>query len=322
MEAVFLKKRFVIVAGKGGVGKSTVCAALGLAAARSGRRTIIAELNTREKIPHLFGVAPTGYRPGKVAPNLYSLNIQPEPALHEYGVRKVRLERVYKTVFENDAVKRLLRMIPGMNELLLLGKAFDLERDRDRRGKPDWDMVIVDAPATGHGVSLLRLPQTILEVVSTGPMAEEVRAMRDLLVDRRKTVINLVTLPEEMPVRETFDLLEQVDTTLEIAKGYLFINGIYPRVVSQRDLKPMRLLRDAVRGDDPIVDGAMACLHAQVQRRSFQEPYLRELRHKVDMPAIEIPFLFTPEFARAAITVLSDHILREIERVEAKRRRA
>ena len=110
--------------------------------------------------------------------------------------------------------------------------------------------------------------------------------------------------------------------TLEIAKGYLFINGIWPRVVSQRDLKPLRLLGDAVRGEDPIVDGAMACLHAQVQRRSFQEPYLRELRRKVDMPAIEIPFLFTREFARDAITVLSDHILKEIERVEAKRRRA
>jgi anion-transporting ArsA/GET3 family ATPase len=322
MEAVFLKKRFVIVAGKGGVGKSTVCAALGLAAARAGRRTIIAELNTREKIPHLFGVAPSGYTPGRVADNLYSLNIQPEPALHEYGVRKVRLERIYKTVFENEAVKRLLRMIPGMNELLLLGKAFDLERDRDRRGKPDWDMVIVDAPATGHGVSLLRLPQTILEVVSTGPMAEEVRAMRDLLVDPRRTAINLVTLPEEMPVRETFDLLHQVDTTLEIAKGYLFINGIWPRVVSKRDLEPMRLLRDAARGEDPIVDGAMSCMHAQVQRRTFQEPYLRELRRKVDMPAIEVPFLFRREFARDAITVLSDHILKEIERVEAKRRRA
>ena len=84
------------------------------------------------------------------------------------------------------------------------------------------------------GVQTCALP--IFEVVSTGPMAEEVRAMRDLLVDRRKTVINLVTLPEEMPVREIFDLLEQVDTTVEIAKGHLCSNGINPRVVSHREI--------------------------------------------------------------------------------------
>ena len=215
MSQAFLEKRFVIVAGKGGVGKSTLCASLGLAASKAGLKTIITELNTQEKIPHLFGKAPSGSRPSEVAPNLFSVNIQPEPALHEYAMRKVRFERVYKAVFEQDAVKRLLRMLPGVNELLLLGKAFDLERDRDRQGKPDWDMIIVDAPATGHGVSLLRLPQTLLQVVSSGPMADEVRDMQALLTDPVRTMMHIVTLPEEMPVRETFDLVQQVDQVRE-----------------------------------------------------------------------------------------------------------
>ena len=317
MSARFLEKRFVIVAGKGGVGKSTVCAALGLAAARAGRKTIITELNTQEKIPHLFGKPPSGSRPAEVAPNLYSINIQPEPALHEYAIRKIRFERVYKAVFEQEAVKRLLRMLPGATELLVLGKAFDLERDRDHNGKPDWDMVIVDAPATGHGVSLLRLPQTLLEVVPTGPMADETRAMRDLLTDPVRTMMHVVALPEEMPVRETFDLVEQVETVLQIPKGFLFINGVWPEVADSERLDTAARVGAASAGSDPVLSGAMSCLNAQVQRRRFQEPYIQELHEGIDMPIIELPFLFRREFTQEAIETLSERCVEAIEAIEA-----
>ncbi len=315
MESMFLAKRFVIVAGKGGVGKSTMCAALGLAAARAGKRTIIAELNTRETVPLLFGKPPGGYEPQEVFDGLFSMNIQPEPALHEYGLRKVRFERIYKTVFENEGMRRLLRMIPGMNELLLLGKAFDLERDRERDGSPTWDMIIVDAPATGHGVSLLRLPQTILEVIKAGPMNEEVQEMRNLLLDPERTIINLVTLPEEMPVRETLELRDQVDNLLQIPKGYLLINGVWPDLMNERDLTAMRTFREeAAAHGDPVVDGAMACLRSLIRRRRFQAKYLEQLRHEVVMPHIEVPFVFTNDFGFDAIHTLSDHIIRESER--------
>jgi anion-transporting ArsA/GET3 family ATPase len=317
MSARFLEKRFVIVAGKGGVGKSTVCAALGLAAARAGRKTIITELNTQEKIPHLFGKPANGPRPGEVAPNLYSLNIQPEPALHEYAIRKIRFERIYKAVFEQEAVKRLLRMLPGATELLLLGKAYDLERDRDARGKPDWDMVIVDAPATGHGVSLLRLPQTLLDVVPSGPMADEARGMRDLLTDPERTMIQVVALPEEMPVRETFDLLHQIETVLRIPKGFLFINGVWPEVADAEVVETMARVAEVSGASDPVIAGAMSCLTAQVQRRSFQAPYIEELRAGIEMPIIELPFLFRREFAQEAIETLSQHCIEAIETIEA-----
>ena len=320
MAQSFLEKRFVIVAGKGGVGKSTLCAALGLAASRAGKRTIITELNTQEKIPHLFGKPPSGSRPSEVSPNLFSVNIQPEPALHEYAMRKVRFERVYKAVFEQDAVKRLLRMLPGVNELLLLGKAFDLERDRDAQGAPDWDMIIVDAPATGHGISLLRLPQTLLQVVSSGPMADEVRAMRDLLTDERRTMMHVVTLPEEMPVRETFELVEQVETLLKIPKGFLFINGIWPEVLDQGAQVLMEAIEAEAGPDDAEVAGAMSCLAAQVQRRAFQQPYIDEVRKGVDMPIVELPFLFRRDFDVDAIATLSDACMRAIEVIEAETR--
>lgn len=319
MSQTFLEKRFVIVAGKGGVGKSTLCAALGLAASRAGRKTIITELNTQEKIPHLFGKPPSGSEPREVAPNLFSLNIQPEPALHEYAMRKVRFERVYKAVFEQEAVKRLLKMLPGVNELLLLGKAFDLERVRDAQGKLEWDMVIVDAPATGHGVSLLRLPQTLLQVVSAGPMADEVRAMRDLLVDEARTMMHIVTLPEEMPVRETFELIDQVENLLNIPKGYLFINGIWPEVLDEPEQALMARLGELAGPTDTLVEGALACLRAQVQRRAFQTPYIDELRQEARMPIVELPFLFTEAFDEAAIATLSERAMSAIEEFEKAR---
>ncbi len=315
MEASFFQKRFVIVAGKGGVGKSTLCAALGLAAARRGKRTIIAELNTREKAPLFFGKAPGGYTPQLIAKNLYSINISPEPALREYGLMKLRFEKIFEMIFENEAMKRLLRMIPGMNELLLLGKAFNLERERDRAGRPVWDMIIVDAPATGHGVSLLRLPQVILEVITSGPMADETRLMQDLLTDPRRTVMNIVTLPEEMPVRETLDLQHQIDTVLGIPKGYLFVNRVWPSIANDRERELLATLRDETPRNAALVHGALDCASSMAERRALQEFYLDELRLRVKMPAVEIPYLFADEFGAEAITTVADHIIKEAERL-------
>ncbi|TNF34907.1 MAG: hypothetical protein EP329_06775 [Deltaproteobacteria bacterium] len=304
MSSGFLDKRFVIVAGKGGVGKSTMCAALGLMAARAGKRTIIAELNTREKAPHFFGKPDSGYDAQEIWENLYSINIQPEPALHEYGLMKLKFERVFKLVFENEAMQRLLRMVPGMNELILLGKAFNLERERTRRGDPVWDMIIVDAPATGHGVSLLRLPQVVLEVSRTGPMADEVRAMRDLLQDPARTMLNLVSLPEEMPVKETIMLSEQVDSILQIPKGYLLVNGVFPELAGQEERALLGTFEAATAADGRI-GRAIACIEAMVGRRDLQQGYLDELARRVALPAIEVPYLFEREFGFDAIDTIS-----------------
>ena len=314
MEASFFQKRFVVVAGKGGVGKSTVCAALGLAAARRGKKTVIAELGTREKVPLLFGKKAHGYQEREIYPGLFSINVQPDPALREYGRMKLKFEKLYEIVFENEAMKKLLKMIPGMKELFLLGKTFNMERERDRYGKPTWDMIIVDAPATGHGVSLLRLPQVILEVIKTGPMASEVRLMRALLEDTRRTAINFVTLPEEMPVEETYELQRQVDDILQIPKGYLLVNQVWPEVMKKRDREIMHILRDGT-ADDPIAQGAFDVLETMTKRRKLQEKYLRELKKRVAMPMIKMPFIFEPQFGFDEIETLSTHITKEAERL-------
>ena len=130
-----------------------------------------------------------------------------------------------------------------------------------------------------------------------------------------RTIINLVTLPEEMPVRETLELRDQVDNLLQIPKGYLLINGVWPDLMNERDLTAMRTFREeAAAHGDPVVDGAMACLRSLIRRRRFQAKYLEQLRHEVVMPHIEVPFVFTNDFGFDAIHTLSDHIIRESER--------
>ncbi len=313
MHPNLFEKRFVIVAGKGGVGKSVICAALGLAASRRGLRTCIAELNTREKAPLFFGKRPSGYAYQELRPNLYSINVLPDPALREYGLMKLRFERVYKLVFENEAMKRLLKVIPGMNELFLLGKVFNMERERKKDGSPVWDMVIVDAPATGHGVSLLRLPDTILKLADTGPMAEEVGLMRALLLDPRRTAVNLVTLPEEMPVRETFELAAQLEGALGMPKGYLFVNALWPKLLNETDAGLLDALDAVLPADATRARAGVHSLAAMVERTHFQQGHLAELSEHLPWPRIELPYLFLDKFDAEAIAQLADLIETQLD---------
>ena len=202
MRSQLFQRRFVIVSGKGGVGRSTVCTALGLAAARYGLRTCIVQLNTRDDVGPFFGQAASAHAPLQLDPHLplFAANLRPADALREYGTMKLRFRALHNLVFENDVMRKLLRMVPGMNEMLMLGKAWHMENQEfNANGTPVWDLLILDAPATGHGVSLLRLPQVIVEAVPVGPMAEDARAMQALLEDPQRTSFHVVTLPQELP---------------------------------------------------------------------------------------------------------------------------
>ena len=320
----FFDKRFVIISGKGGTGKSTVCAAIALAAARRGRRVLVAELNVREKVPQLFGAGPSGYTPQRIYEDgdsggwIESANIIPEDCMREYGVMKLKLKRLYQLVFENEVMRRITRMIPGLNELLILGKAMFLESETiDRGRRPRWDMLVVDAPATGHGISLFRLPQVILDVIPGGPLADDARRIIDLLRDERRTSFNIVTVPEEMAVVEAVELRERLDTVLRIPSGYLFVNSVWPEALSSHQQRMLRTYLDATHGDDPVVTGVLRTVCESDARRAHQEPHLARARQLIDLPHIEIPFVFTDEFGLAAVDTISQHVRGSIERYES-----
>lgn len=304
MAVSLFNKRFVIMAGKGGVGKSTLSAATALCAARRGRRVLVVELGGKEKTARLLGHdGDVGYIPTRVQENIDVINVQPEPALAEYGLMKLRFEKLYRAVFENTLIKSLTRMIPGMNELVLIGKAWHLEQEM-LEGKPRWDMLVVDAPATGHGLSLLVLPHVILETVQSGPMAVETRKIRDLLVDPERTLMNIVTLPEEMPVNEALDLRKQMDSTLRIQGGALFVNRVWPTHVDDTQLKWL----EQASTDQPAAKSAIATGRFFGRRARAQQQHIGRLEEHCDLPMIKVENQFSDTFDAETVKQIADQL--------------
>ncbi len=158
-----LDRHLVFVTGKGGAGKSTVTAALALLAARAGKRVLVCEVNApRERVAPLLG-APAGGGLREVRPGIHVLDVLPREAMREYGLKVLRFRAVYQAVFENRLVRYFLRVIPSLAELVVLGKILHEARSQRPEGGPRWDLVLVDSPATGHAVQLLRVPSALLD---------------------------------------------------------------------------------------------------------------------------------------------------------------
>ncbi len=297
----FLDRRFVLVTGKGGVGKSTVTALLARTYAQAGKRTLVCELNTQERIPGLFGHAPVGGQVTAIAENLWSVNIDPSQAMEEYGVMKLRFRALYRLVFNNPLVQRLVRFVPGMNDLLMFGKAFNHERELNADGSPMWDAIIVDAPATGHGITFFRLPRIIKEAVPAGNLHKEAEEMWGLLADPTRSVVHLVTLPEELPVRETQELHRRLKGELGLPLGSLFVNMWPPSLLSDEGHALFEQL-DA-RPTDPGLALLWASTRIRLGREALAQGYLRELQ-ALQLPMVKLPTLYTTEFGPDEVDAL------------------
>src|SRR5580700_7252252 len=220
-------KRFVLVTGKGGVGKTTVCAAEALALAAKGKRVLVAMCSAKERLSAMLGVAPIGSDVTPVADNVWAVNMQPEKALEEYGILVLHSRTLYKTLFDNNYVRKFLRAVPGMQEWSMLGKAWWHTTEKLKDGSFKYDVVILDAPATGHGLDMLRVPKVIVDVVPAGLLRRDAERAWALFQDRETCAIVLVTLPEEMPTTETIELSQALgEMGLSVAR--VVVNAVLP----------------------------------------------------------------------------------------------
>lgn len=308
----FFDTRFVINTGKGGVGKTVVSAAMAVAFAERGKRVLLMQLQARDRVGALFGTGPVGEDTVELAPGIFAVNTTPAASLREYALMILKVKALYRAVFENRVVAKLLRVMPGLPELTMLGKAYFHEGERDERGKKRWDVVIIDAPATGHGMFLLQIPQVISSALNSGRMAEESAAMLALLEDPSRTVVNLITLPEELPVNETIELRRQLADEFDIRIGAVIANCVFPRLVSERDVSAIEQLL-AAHGDETDDIGALlgAALFRD-QRCDLQDGYLKRLRTELDLPVVEIPYYFEPRFDRTVIERMGAHLSRAL----------
>ncbi len=217
--------RLAILAGKGGVGRTTVAAALARAMAAQGRRVLIAQTEAADRLAKLFGRAePVGADIVTLAPGIDAVNMTPKSALHEYGLMVLRYETVYRALFENRAVRGFLGAIPGLDAYAMLGKVW-WHTTETVRGRPRYDLVILDGPASGHATLMLRLPQAVLAAMPRGPLARDAQAAHDLITDPARAAMVIVTLPEELPVRETVELAHTARETLKIPLGPVVVNA-------------------------------------------------------------------------------------------------
>ncbi len=276
-------RRLLVVTGKGGVGKTTVCAALALAAARKGKRVLICETQGAERIPSLFGQRPHGYQIGVAAPGISSFSITSEASIEDYLLKVLHFKRLYQMVFRNRVMGPFIDAVPGLHDLIQLGKIMDLERTP---GYP-VDLYIVDAPATGHGVAMLTAPRTMMDLTRRGPFHDNARLVADVVEDPQKTSLILVSTPEEMPVNETLDLYGRLGKLRSQVAGVL-LNEVHPPPVS--DPAMLRACLPTLRTEES--NTALLDLAEQLQRRQERQDIARSRLATLPAPRWELPFLY------------------------------
>jgi anion-transporting ArsA/GET3 family ATPase len=194
-------RRVLFVTGKGGVGKTTVAAALALGASRAGRRVLLCETAGARRVPALWGQTGRGYEVTTLAPRLETMSISSAEAIEEHLVAQLHFRRLYKLVFRNRVMGPFLDAVPGLHDLIQLGKVFDLERAR-----PGWDLLVIDGPATGHALAMLEAPRSMMELTVAGPFHDNARDVAALFEDAARVALIVVAGAEELPVNETVDL--------------------------------------------------------------------------------------------------------------------
>jgi len=303
-----LDRRLILVVGKGGVGRSTVAAAIAGQCAAQGKKTLLYETSANDRFGDYFGKPPVGETPSQLAPNLWAVNATPASALAEYGLMILRFKSVYEMVFENRVTRTFLRAIPGLDDYALLGKAW-FHTTEEKRGKPVWDTVVFDMPASGHSVSMLRVPWVIADTVPDGPLTRDARTIKALLCDPARTSAVLVTLAEEMPVVEALELEAKL-IALGITPQELLVNQVFPRHFAAG--APVTRVLDALFAEKPSLAAPLAQLaaHAQLSRdrRDLNERYLAELRKRAKARLGELPMLFAPTLGPGEVKRLGELI--------------
>jgi anion-transporting ArsA/GET3 family ATPase len=297
--AALLSRRLLLVTGKGGTGKTSIAAALGVLAAGEGVRTVVVELGSSDVLSDLLG-APTervgsgdGREPQPLADELFSLRLVPEHALEEYLELQLRVRIIARAIVGNGAFQRFLDAAPGWRELITLGKLWHLASLEDRAGRPRWPLIVVDAPATGHGLSLLSVPSVVLDTVRMGPLRRNTDRVHELVTDAARTLVVPVTLPEELPVNETLELRARV-RELGVGLGPVIANGVEPELAlpdPERALSCVAALPRTAPSPLADPDVVVAAARHRLIRARMQREFLGELARATGDSPLEVPWL-------------------------------
>jgi anion-transporting ArsA/GET3 family ATPase len=299
--AGLLDKRLVVVTGKGGVGKSTVAIALALAAAQQGKRVILCEVASQEHLSHVFHRAELGYHEVEMEENVWAISIDPDESMREYVLLQLKVRAMRDLLFKSRLFTYLAAATPGLKELVTIGKIWELTLwDRKVKGGNRYNTVIVDAPATGHGVGFLQTPRTFAGIARVGPLRQQAEALDKFIRNRERTGVAVVALPEEMPVNETAKLEHDLADRVGVPVDRIYCNGLYPERFDEAEVE-----RIAEADGDVLVRAASRAAVSEARRARAEREQLARLEELCSAPVTTLPFLFEPEIGVEQIRALA-----------------
>ncbi len=282
-------RRLVVVTGKGGTGKSTVSAALGIAAARRGLRTLLIEAGGAQGLARLLGRRRARYRVLPVREGLHLLSMNPHDALEDYVVKQLKLRSLYRLVFRNRVVGPFMDAVPGLPDIIQLGKVWDLAQETSQ-GRPHWDLLIMDAPATGHGLTMLGSPRNMMDVTRSGPFHANAERVHRLVSDPAHTAIVLTTLPEPLPVNEALQLYSGLGDGREQVAACV-INQVHPSPIEP--LAAWERARPSFASlEDPALQELVELGDHWVGTSQRQRQAMARLRAELTAPMVALPYRY------------------------------
>ena len=286
----------MIVTGKGGVGKTTVAVALGLRAASEGKRTIVCEVSSQENASRMFEHTAVGFHEVEMEENLWSISIDPDESMREYVLLQLKVRAMRDMLFRSRIFNYLAAATPGLKELVTIGKIWELAQlDRKVKQGRKYDLVIVDAPATGHGVGFLQTPRTFASIARVGPIHSQAQTLDRFITDHENTGTAIVALPEEMPVNESVALEKDLRDEVGVAVDRVYLNGLYPERFKKAEAEKLAQLAEGENGTNGATKAAARAALSEFNRAKSQRSQLNRLKRGVEAPVKTLPFLFEPE---------------------------
>lgn len=309
-----LDRRLLFVTGKGGVGKTTISAGIAQLAAQQGKRVLACEVDAKGDLAAFFETSPTTYQPRELSPGLWAMTMDTEDSLKEYLSLNLRLPLVVRLGPVARVFDFVARAAPGVKEILTIGKLCWEVREGN------WDLVVVDATATGHIVGHLAAPEAINELVKVGLVRQQTQWMLDILTDPRQTGLTVVTTPEEMPVNETIELAANLDSKTHIDLAAVVVNRVLPELFGRGEEEVFeslcsdegRLALRAGTGQNP--DFVLDAARLAVTMRRTGASHLDRLRDSLGgvSEMLYVPYLFTRTYGLRSVRQVAEALGAEL----------
>jgi anion-transporting ArsA/GET3 family ATPase len=308
-----LSRRLVVLTGKGGVGKSLVGAVIASAAVERGKRTLLVEIDQPQSTDRPASDAPAGPRETEARPGLFTVNLDPTEVMDDYVRHVVRIEALARRILGSPVYRRFLAAAPGLKELMVLGKLMVLEGARDGWSRrPRYDLIVVDAPATGHGLAYLKVPMAAEAAAPVGPIGANSRRILELLRDPRRTALVIVAVPEEMAVVEAAWFHRLAVEEVGITPRLLVLNGIHERrLTAAQEAEVLRLSARGASGRLAAgvpLEAALEAARRQIRRRKLSRFYETRLRRSLSLPIVTLPHVYDEPIGSEALHRLSQRL--------------